>query len=388
MIVILILGNVSLIRLEISIFYNKEIVDCLFGKMDIIQERIFPVRLISKNILKMQLLNLTSEYSTREIKNVAVDNLLSSLTYWLSLLRYPVITINSIGVISNLCLFLVLNFLRKRQIISEAGVIVLLNQSIIDFQNVLLIIAYQFGNLDDLPETYGDYEWIRAVTCYFWHTQYPYWSTYSVSVFNEMLLALERYFAIVHPFHHQKFRKKLRFIIASNYIGNIIFNIPYMGYNEYGFIVHTCVVRAFVGIFVVERYYAVIWSIEAYVIPGLGLLYFNINTIRTLRKTDKFLQSDANLISRAAELKSKASRLLVKASICIAISYYLTMTFITYFYTAQSLEGSYDTYDIRNIVGTGMASIHFSLNPIIVLFFLPGLRRLVVNIFSKGKFDV
>ena len=176
------------------------------------------------------------------------------------------------------------------------------------------------------------------------------------------------------------------FLTIFNYVGNIFFNTPYLAYSEYKFEEHRCISRPFDDLFTFLRYYASVWSFEAYLIPGLGLLYFNVRAIRTLRKSDQLLVSCASA-NKTLGLKNKASILLLKTS-TVSLSYYLTMSYVTYFYITQSLEGSYDTYDIRNIIGSGLATVHFSLNPIIALFFLPGIRRSSVGMFTVGKVEI
>ena len=122
----------------------------------------------------------------------SLDKWAYSKDFWILVLRIPLTVINSIGLVANVMLFIFLLILRKRHIISEAGLLVLLNQAFIDFWNVTLAILYTVSDLNSLPQTYGDLEWIRAVICYLWHTQFPYWITYCVSVFNEMFLSVER----------------------------------------------------------------------------------------------------------------------------------------------------------------------------------------------------
>ena len=305
---------------------------------------------------------------------------------WLLYFRIPLTVINSIGIVANILLFVMLLLLRSRQEISEAGLIVLVNQSFIDFFNVSFAIIYTLVDVNSMPVTSEDLEWVRAAICLGWHTQYPYWIAYGVSVFNEMILSFERYIAIVHQFKQHKFRSILPGLIAINYLMNFVFNLPYITYNEYNYETRECSSRYFDGTFYFLRWYAALWAFEAYLLPGLGLLYFNLKSIITLRKSDKVLVTSVSMPKRLG-LKTKASALLFKTA-AVSLSYYLTMTYVTYFYVTQSLDGFYDTYDVRNIIGTSLATVHFSLNPIIALFFLPGIRRSSVSLLSMQKVEI
>ena len=327
-------------------------------------------------------LNQTSSPLDDKVEN----HFLLSIQFWFYLIKIPVTIINIIGIFRNILLIVMLIVLRKKQILSDAGVIVLLNEAVINFQASVYTVIYTFTDLNSLPATYGDYEWVRILICLGWHGQFAYWTVYCASVFNEMILAIERYVAIVYPFHHMSFRKRLQLIIALNYIGNIIFNLPFFVYNDYDSEIHICFARLFDGIYILIRWYAVAWSVEAYIIPGLGLIFFNLMTIIKLKHSDKILDTSTSGVS--SDLKNKASRLLVKTSITITISYFLTMTYINYFYVAQTLEGFYDPYDIRNVIGIGLATFHFSFNPFIVLFFLPGVRRFLFSFITTGKSEL
>ena len=333
----------------------------------------------------MELYNVTFEFSSVSIRPQQ-NQIESSIYQLLYLLRIPLTVINCIGVFGNIFLFIALIILRRKNIIAEAGVIVLQNQAIADFHNSLLTLLFTFGDLNNLPEISQNFEWIRLFACMFWHVQYPYWYFYCISVFNEMTLSLERYIAIVHPFQQYKFRKKIPLIITGNYLFHIIFNIPYIFYNDYDFENRRCFARPFEGTFILIRLFAVIWAIEAYIVPGLGLIVFNFMTIRTLKISDKMLGSHITA-SNQKDLKSKAGRLLAKTATTIGVSFFLTMTYCNYFFVTQSLDGSYDSYDVRNIFGIGLATFHFSMNPLIILFFLPGIRRLIINLFTKQKLE-
>ena len=55
--------------------------------------------------------------------------------------------------------------------------------------------------------------------CHIWHSQVFFWSAIYVSVWNLVLIAIERYIAVIHPLKHNDFTKgKLFIIIAIVYI--------------------------------------------------------------------------------------------------------------------------------------------------------------------------
>lgn len=55
--------------------------------------------------------------------------------------------------------------------------------------------------------------------CHIWHSQVFFWSAIYVSVWNLVLVAIERYIAVIHPLQHNNFTKsKLIFVIILVYV--------------------------------------------------------------------------------------------------------------------------------------------------------------------------
>ena len=304
------------------------------------------------------------------------------INYWLEWLSFPVSIINVIGVLANIFLFSLLVTLRRRQEISDAGLILLCNEAIVDFQNSLYAIIYTHSDFHILPDFHGDFEWIREFVCLVWHSQYPYWVTYCVSVFNEVLLSTERYIAISFPFHQDKFRKRIPFFLFLLYLTQLTFNSPYFFYNEYNFTINDCIASHFHDDLIFFRWYSIVWSLEAYLFPAIANLFINGLIIKKLRITDKILSIHS---TQSSNFKNKASRMLLKASITISVLYVFTMFYTNYFYVTQSHEGIYDSYDIRNIIGIGLATFHFSFKPLIVMFFLPAIRRFTFDLLTARR---
>ena len=97
------------------------------------------------------------------------------------------------------CLVIFLFFrMKERRDLTD---LLILNQSIIDFTSSVLLLAIFVAPLPPLP-TENDV--LARFICGFWYTQYPFWSSYAATIWNLVLLTIERFLAVVHPIQYKK----------------------------------------------------------------------------------------------------------------------------------------------------------------------------------------
>ena len=220
------------------------------------------------------------------------------------------------------------------------------------------------------------------LVCQIWHTQYPYWAVYWISIFNEVLLSAERFIAIFYPFHIQYFKKLLCKLIIIMYLVFIFARFPVLGYSEYDYNLHACISRKLVGIFTFLRWYGLFSTIIAYVVPIFCFLLFTGLSVRCLtnKRTPSLRSSSMNASGVTACLRDRAAVMLLKMSLSIAISFVVTNTFTRVYFTIQLIAGGYFHFsDIVSQIGVGLATTHFSTKPFLIMAFMPGLKRFLIK---------
>ena len=251
--------------------------------------------------------------------------------------------LNVVGIGANGILLIILIRMKKVKRISEDAAVVLMNQAIIDLIISSLAIFYNFAEVSWMPDIFGEFEWIRLIICMGVYTQFPYWAAYCISVFNDVLLAVERFFAVVFPFNQRKFHSLIPGILFLLYTINTVFNFPVMFYNDYDYQSQGCFARHFNGIFIIMRYYGILAFIIYFILPIILFLFFNGLTVKKLMKKNKaFKEQGGNAVKNSAEeRKSKAAMMIVKISILLAVSYAFWMSFTNIYYFITSITGIY-----------------------------------------------
>ena len=293
--------------------------------------------------------------------------------------------LNGIGIAANALQFVMLIRMKKIKIISNDAAVVFLNQAIIDFIISALAIFYTYADVSMMPEIYGDFEWIRPLICMVVYTQYPYWALNCVSIYNDVLLAMERCFAVVFPLKQQRFHSMITGIIILLYAINIVFRFPAIFYNEYDYDYHRCVARRFEGIFNILRYFGMSGFVVNFLFPLILFLLFNGITVKKLREKNNLLkfQNGNNVVNPGDERKNKAALVIVKVSIFLAVSYILCLSFTRIYYFINSITGvSLANYEIMTTISSGFSNIYFISKPVIVFGLLPGVKRFCKEFFS------
>ena len=140
---------------------------------------------------------------------------------WHDALFWCHLVVSLVGVVANKITFITL--MKNGDMFSPAICLLLKHQSLVDLS--VCILAPIFLMQPPLWNTNNYY--IDAIICYIWHSQRPYWAAIYLSVFNLVVIAVERYLAVCHPLKHMQFKyKHLRCIFITIYLVGLVFLVP------------------------------------------------------------------------------------------------------------------------------------------------------------------
>lgn len=118
----------------------------------------------------------------------------------IEIIRYLYLAIGSTGILCNV--FVLLVFLASRQLrrVNRVTNIYIINQSILDgLVSVFLVFGTLYENQDgrQLSGFWDD------IYCRLWLSKLPLWSVFVSSTYNLVVINMERYIGILHPFWHK-----------------------------------------------------------------------------------------------------------------------------------------------------------------------------------------
>ena len=133
--------------------------------------------------------------ATTEVTSVVSSDTATTLNAD-SIVQKIYLAIGICGVLDNLFVAIVL--LTSKALRQTRINMFIINQSLIDFAASAFIIATNFGRDVTIANTRIG----RESMCRIWLTNLPIWGLFFSSTFNIVLMTLDRYLALVHPFKH------------------------------------------------------------------------------------------------------------------------------------------------------------------------------------------
>eukprot|EP00057_Strongylocentrotus_purpuratus_P003727 XP_003727234.1 PREDICTED: 5-hydroxytryptamine receptor 1A-like [Strongylocentrotus purpuratus] len=133
-----------------------------------------------------------------------------------------------LGVFGNALVLLVIVVVRD---LHDVANVLIGNQSLIDLLTSLLLLASFVAPLPPLPTNNPT---IARFICAFWHSRYPFWSLIIASSLNLTLMTLERYYAIVFPFHYHSRTKsaRLKCLVALPWLSGFAFQQTFIWFTR------------------------------------------------------------------------------------------------------------------------------------------------------------
>ena len=309
--------------------------------------------------------------------NSSYDQSVAPSTLWTELVVMGQLVTVILGFVSNMATAITL-WVNGDAFSTTALLVLFRHQSVADagvcFTTALLIL---------IPPTWltGLY-YLDLLICHVWHSTYVYGIFLIASVWNLVFIALERYLAVVKPFHHQQLTTYIIYIMLStSYIIILITYLPLV-------IIQTVLKEDGCYSVVtfqteVDRMVMFIFSIYVFVVDyALPTSIFVVSygaVIMTFQSRSK----SQNLAS--SRVIDKASTELTKTAFIVTIIYIFSMASGFWNYLLGNIGVT--TFDITGVLhqlGMWLCSINSLANPFIYAMLIPAFRRSVKKTFCGG----
>lgn len=225
--------------------------------------------------------------------------------------------------------------------------------------------------------------YIDVFVCYCWHGQAFYWGGVTLSTYNLMLIALERYLAVCRPFDHgpvnMMSRRKMALLFLALYVSVVV--ITHGTYiqtrltadgecvNEYAFS-GTAVEVYFFG-FVIFTY------ITTYLIPVVFMAGLYGLVIHQLNKRLKDTKLGHSCIV------DRASTELTKTAIAVTIIFIISIGYdLNYYLLGYTGVTVYELGTPIQKIGVFLSNLNSVANPFVYALLMPMYRRSVYETFA------
>ena len=212
--------------------------------------------------------------------------------------------------------------------------------------------------------------------CQVWHGQGIYWIVFQLSIWNLMLIAIERFLKIDRPFTHLNMRPNhIYLVLIVMLFFNIIVYIPAYLQTKYDEETGECY----------GKYYFDTKSF-AYFMSFIGLLYFGLlyafpaasfiviytKIVITLRRRHKLIKN----MCQPSRIVDNAEQQLTRTAIAVTVVFILSLSWDLWCYLlARFGVMHYEKDTWQSIVGVFLATFNSCANPFIYLGALPIFRQ-------------
>ena len=286
---------------------------------------------------------------------------------WVKVINIAHTTIASVGFTANLMTFVTI--VRHGKEFSTAVRVLLTHQALVDGLACAMAAAISVE-----PEIFWkvNYFVIDYILCLFWHSEAIYWAVIMVSIWNLVLMAVERYVAVVYPFESVKSKH----IVGTFVVVYVLFAL-YL--NVSGFL-RTIYFNGMCGvaIFPTFRYY---WSITNlfvfYLIPMVCFVVLYGRIVYTLRIGKRQGSAGQSDVIDAASATLLRMAIVVTSVFAVAIGYaqwYFTLVF------TDTIPFGFKSPQERAAIVLNTCNV--VANPFVYGFMLPAFRRSLKKTFG------
>ncbi len=278
-----------------------------------------------------------------------------------------------IGLICNIMVFI--TFIKNANVFARNVRVLLGHQSILDG----LVCLVSVPNIITCKLTYADFGYLNIPKCYIWSGQFFYWFWLYLSVLNLLLIAIERYLLVCHPFIHKRYVGSYhKRALASCYVISLIINCPDLFMVTYkdeqclhDLPFNTKELANFVS------FYGVFWFIVFYAGPCLCFIIM-------YRKVLNVLSSRINNTGFGhTNIVASASKRFTKTAITVTMIFVLSMGFDSIFYMLGHIGlTTYDTDLLLTKVGVLLTIANPVSGPFVYIIFMPTFSQTFIKTFS------
>ena len=216
------------------------------------------------------------------------------------------------------------------------------------------------------------YNTLDAILCYVWHSQMLYWIIYSASVFNVMLIALDRYFCICRPVKYNAWSNtKTHCILFIMYDLAIL---PSIGTGlDMTYANRTCIYKNILSgihLKIFKYTYAVHFTTSMFLLPlVVWIMTYGAILIKLYKRSKITSLGNMRHINQAST-EVLRSAVAVTVLFVIFTGYDLTIYVISAFKT----KVKYQLGSVSQITGLILVNCYSATNPLIYVIFVKKFR--------------
>lgn len=291
--------------------------------------------------------------------------------------------LGSIGILGNGLVLVVMIAVKDLRNITN---LFIANQSVIDMTTSIFLFVTFVAPHPAVPKQ----KLAADIICSFWNSGYIFWGTIITSTYNLAMLALERYFAVMHPVAYRNkfsYRRAAGVAVAPWIIG-FGYNIHWMVVNQHAG--GRCIVK-YESTFI-QGFIGCLTVIVEFFIPLLVMAYVYIRIGKMMRQrvddignTSTEHRSEVTTAPATAEpgvpnFREKARKNVIKTLLIVCVTYVICWTpnQIIFFY--YNIGGPINLNGPVFYSSVYIAFVNMCVNPLIYTFkyrkFQKGLKKL------------
>ncbi len=223
---------------------------------------------------------------------------------------------------------------------------------------------------------------LDLIICYVIHSQVIYWSALWLSIWNLVVIAIERYLAICHPFKHQHMKSIVTHrVIPILYFLSVIILIPVS--LQVRFREQQCYSEYFLPGVTVKKFmsfYSIFWFVQAYAVPCalFFILYGLVLLALRNRRQDNVLGS--------SKVIDKANKEITKMSIIVTTIFIISLGFDSWYYLLGKIGVTQYMFNSPlQKIGVFFSVVNSCVNPYIYAASMPVYRESIIQTFCCKK---
>ncbi|KAI0213427.1 hypothetical protein LSAT2_001543 [Lamellibrachia satsuma] len=286
---------------------------------------------------------------------------------WRRIMNAGLLGMAGTGVVANTMTFVTLTI--NGRSFSRLTVVLLKHQALID----AAVCALASGVFMQTSVWHVGQYAIDYAVCYIWHSQYIYWGTVLLAVWNLVFIAVDRLMAVCFPIKYKSLSSRgLKIAIAVMYVP--CFLSPAPSIRLVTFTHGQCILGITLPPDLAEAFYywfSIYWLFVAYIIPMVSFLLLYGRTVLQLQHHRKAIASAIQ-----SQTLTKSTIRVTKCAITVTVIFAATISYDSiYFCLGNVGVTSYDLGAPVQLAGILMTVCNSLANPFMYAIFMPTFRR-------------
>ena len=292
---------------------------------------------------------------------------------WLVALDRSQLVLSVVGFLANTVTFITLT--RNGDMFQYAICLLLKHQAVLDS----LVCAMGTALLLETPMWTTGNDIVDVVVCHVWHGQALFWGTILLSVWTLASIAIERYVAVCHPFHHAQAQGQLAYrCIAAMHVANLVLMCPSFldVHFENGVCLSEYLIQGETG----EKMfyaYSLVWFFAVYLLPVTAYVYLYGSVIIALYRRSKSADSSRSKVTDSAQA------IVTKTAITLTVIFMFAIGFDAWAYVlGYTGVVEYEFGSAKQKVGVFFSVFNSIINPFVYLALMSPFRVSLRKTFS------